>query len=379
MSLRKHNKICIQQKLEHKIIHGLSCEWEKVLGVLNQSQSRLMKKSMKKPLISIKDMKSRFGFWSAGKREICISRNFVLNYSWNDVRDLLLHEMAHQFAGEVLNAANEPPHGPSFQKACELLRANPKSTGNYKPLSERIFYGLKGEEDKITLRIKKLMALAESKNQHEAEAAMAKAYELISKYNLTILEDNKKQDFCSMFIGTPALRHPREEYHLAHLLQDYCFVYGLWISAYVLEKGKMGGVLEISGEPHNLKTASYVYDFIKNYINSQWTDYNKDKRLNRYRKTDFSIGIINGFCEKLESEKKNKKLIKDSLALVNTKNSLLKKYTAHRYPYTQSFRHKAVCRDETVLHDGMRVGEKLIIFKGITTKKDNDRKPLLTI
>ena len=112
------------------------------------------------------------------------------------------------------------------------------------------------------LRIKKLMALAQSQNQHEAEAAMAKAHQLIGKYNVDLLTHEENRDFVSVFVGKPALRHFREEYALARLLTDFYFVFGIWMPAYVVDKGKMGSVLEISGTVQNTKIAHYVYDFV---------------------------------------------------------------------------------------------------------------------
>ena len=145
------------------------------------------------------------------------------------------------------------------------------------------------------------MALAESPNQHEAEAAMAKAHDLIAKYNLDLLSRTENRDFISLFVGRPALRHFAEDYSLAHLLQDFYFVQGIWVSSYVPEKRRMGRVLEISGTIPNVKMAGYVHDFVQRFIHSQWTEYNQDKGLNRYRLTDFAVGIIEGFRSKLES------------------------------------------------------------------------------
>ena len=112
------------------------------------------------------------------------------------------------------------------------------------------------------------MSLAKSTNRHEAEAAMTKAHDLMRKYNIDLLNKSSHRNFVSMFIGSPALRHHREEYHLANLLQKYYFVQGLWVSSYVLAKEKMGRVFEISGVPENVKIASYVYDFVKHTIDS---------------------------------------------------------------------------------------------------------------
>ncbi len=68
----------------------------------------------------------------------------------------------------------------------------------------------------------------------------------------------------------------------------------------------MGRVLEISGTLQNVKIASYVYDFVHNYINSSWAIYNKNKKHSRYRKTDFATGIIDGFTSKLSHQKESK-------------------------------------------------------------------------
>ncbi len=112
-------------------------------------------------------------------------------------------------------------------------------------------------------RIKKLLALAESSNAHEAEAAMMKAHELIAKYNIDLINTNERREFMSIFLGKPALRHWREDYHLAGLIQDFYFVQGIWVPAYVVDKEKMGRVLELSGTARNLKIAEYVLEFVR--------------------------------------------------------------------------------------------------------------------
>jgi len=102
MSFHKSNEILIQEEIERRILHGLACEWEEALWVLDSPYEELMRK----PLFSLGDMKSKLGEWSREKREICLSRNLVLNHSWDAVREVLLHEMAHQFADEVLGASD---------------------------------------------------------------------------------------------------------------------------------------------------------------------------------------------------------------------------------------------------------------------------------
>lgn len=346
---------------ERSLLHGLACEWAKALWVLSSAHRR----RMRPPLFILRDRQDRWGSWSKEKREISLSRDLVLNHSWDAVCEVLLHEMAHQFTDEVFAVVHEPPHGPQFHQACFLLRANPKASGSYRTLDERMSQESSSPQNKMMDRVKKLMALAASSNHHEADSAMAKAYDLIAKYNLNLLSQNADRNFASVFVGQPALRHPPEDYSLAHLLQDFYFVQGIWVSTYVPEKGKMGRVLEVSGTIQNIKLASYVHDFVRRFIHSQWAEYNNGKRLNRYRQTDFAVGIIEGFRAKLERQSKEKGKKEDSLSLMKMEDPLLRKYIAYKYPHTIKVKRGIASQDKNVLKDGRRVGERLIIAKGI--------------
>jgi len=358
-----HEK-ALQQELERRILHGLVMEWENALWVLSPSD----RARMHKPFFRLKPLKDRLGYWCAERREICLSKDLVSRHPWDAVREVLVHEIAHQFAHEVLGARNAPAHGPLFRKACECLRANPKASGTYPPLDERIHRNAQDNKDRILRRIQKLLALAESKNRYEAESAMTKAHALIAKYNIDLLASHEDRHFVSMFLGEPALRHFREDYHLAGLLQDFYFVFGLWVSAYVFDKGKMGRVLEITGTSQNIKMAAYVHDFVRYFIDSQWTTYNRDKKLNRYRKTDFAVGIIEGFRSKLKAKNRKKGFNTPCDSLVTVEDPLLLAYADHKYPHTRSFRPKVSSQDQTVMTDGRRLGKRLVISKAVTEK-----------
>ena len=354
-------------ELEHRMLHGLACEWEAAIYVLDSAHQSLMKQ----PLFSLRSMHSRWGYWDGSRNEICLSRQLVHHYSWDSVREVLLHEMAHQMTDRVFGANTEKPHGPAFKKACHFLRANPKASGASPPLAERIQQDSNSPVDKIIRRVQKLLSLAQSHNQHEAEAAMLKAHELIEKYNLDQLEQNKHRNFVSLFAGKPALRHPREAYSLANLLLDFYFVQGLWVPAFVLEKNKMGRVLEISGTREHIQMAHYAYDFISSFINREWLHYNQTKKLTRRRKTDFAVGIIEGFRNQLTANSKQRipKGNRSSRNIIHVSDPMLDKYFGYRYPHTVNIKKNALHQDKTVLNDGIRIGQKMILSKGIVQKK----------
>lgn len=364
MSSNRSKQTAIGEDLERRILHGLACEWQEAVSILDSPQRNLMRM----PLFCLDNMKNRLGEWSSEKRQIRLSRSLVLEHSWASVVEVLVHEIAHQFADEVLGVGYEPPHGPMFKYACHVLRANPRASGRYQPLDDRIIRGSASNQDTIILRVKKLMALAQSRNKHEAEAAAAKAHELIAKHNVDLLARRESRDFVSTFAGRPALRHSREDYALAVLLTDFYFVRGIWVPAYVVDKGRMGRALEITGTAQNIEIAGYVYDFVRRSIDSQWDEYNGHRGLNRYRKTDFAVGVINGLAAKLKRQGQAGEKRGGFYPLVKLQDPLLKEYVAYRYPRVSNVAGRSLRHDSKVFNDGVKVGANLVVSKGVSDK-----------
>jgi predicted SprT family Zn-dependent metalloprotease len=125
--------------------------------------------------LAISDDRSRLGFFAPDPRRIELSRELVSNHAWGTVVEVLKHEMAHQFVHELLGHRDETSHGPSFQRVCEQLGIDPRASGL--PAETR-------ERSPILDRVKKLLALANSPNQHEAETAMRMAHRLMLRHNL---------------------------------------------------------------------------------------------------------------------------------------------------------------------------------------------------
>ncbi|MBI5143344.1 MAG: DUF2786 domain-containing protein [Nitrospirae bacterium] len=355
--------------LERRILHGIALEWESAASALPPAY----RGAMRMPVFAIADMRDKWGLWSGSIREITLSRKLVTEHPWDCAREVLHHEMAHQFADEVFRARGEPPHGPSFRKACGILRANPKASGDYPLLDARIAGESGHAEDKMLLRVKKLLALAGSPNRHEAETAMSMAHDLIARYNIDLIERNGERDFLSAFAGRPALRHQRQESHMANLLQDHYFVRIIWVHSYVVEKGGMGTVIEISGTPKNVRLAGYVYDYVKRFIDVEWSAYNKGGTHGERRKTDFAVGVIEGFRNKLRAsaskrpaDGEQRESAERTLACI--KDPKLEDYFHARYPYIRTRRGSSRRVDGRVLQDGRELGGALVIHEGINER-----------
>lgn len=362
-----------REEMERLVLRGLCCEWQRAALQLKESE----RNGLLQPLFAIRDLKRKWGTWSSERREISLGSELVYNHPWNAVREVLLHEMAHQYADQIFHADNEPPHGPGFKKACHLLRADPRASSSHPLLDQRLSDELPREEGGMLCRIRKLMALAQSANRFEAEAAMNKAHELMRRHQVDFTSGPTRNDLISAFVGKPALRHFREHYRLSNLLQDFYFVCGIWIPAYVVEKGRMGSVLEITGRIQNVKIARYVHDFVIRVIDAHWNEYTRERKFSRHRKSDFAIGLIEGFRKRLEEKAGGRNEVEGNLSLMKSRDQELEREIAYRYPHLRKIRGWAVKRDERVLQDGLRIGRDLILYKGIEERNRGERKRLL--
>ncbi len=355
-----------QAELERRVLRGLALEWEAALWVLPAG----LRDAMRPPMFTLKNLKSRLGTWDGARREIALSLDLVFRHSWDSVREVLRHETAHQLAEEVLRGRQEPPHGPAFREACRLLGADPRASAELRPLDQVCQPESRPWGDRRIERARKLLALAGSPNRHEAEAAMAKAHEMVLKYNLDLLEARAPREYVSLFALEPRLRHPIEHYHLAGLLQDFYFVRCVWPRAFVLEKARMGRALEISGTVQNVRLAGYVCDFVRRFIDREWAEYNRDRRLDRFRKSDFAIGIVKGFRSRLEKQVESRGSARGprSASLVLLRDPQLEEHIACRYPRLVSVRRRGGMSDPAVLRAGVRAGRRLVLHKGIETR-----------
>jgi hypothetical protein len=281
-------------ELERLIVHGLGCEWEEACAALAPS----VRRQLRRPLFALIDLERRWGSWSRDRQEITLSRTLARDHGWGDVRDVLLHEMAHQVADQALNGLNEPPHGPAFRTACGMLGADPRASGSFPTLRQRLELAAGEDGDRQLRVIRKLLRLAGSPNRHEAEAAMLKAHELMARQTRNAIAANTPRQYMSVFVGEPALRHARSRYHLAALLRDFYFVMPVWVPAYVVPKGRMGRVLEISGTPKNVQTAGRVAGLIDGVARREWRPAGIGRGA---RFDDFVLGILDAFRTRLEA------------------------------------------------------------------------------
>lgn len=354
----------LNAKLQRAIIHGLVLQWDQIRAELPPDlQSRL-----RPPMMSLRPMRRRWAFFDLQHREMAFSITLVTSHPWDAVVDVLRHEMAHQLSLEIMGGAGQRPHGATFLKACKLLQADPRASGQYPTLKERIRQNGSTPADRILRRIQKLMSLAASNHPHEAESAMAKAHELMARYQYDLIESDTKRSFFSQFAGAPALRHFQWAYRLAHLLEAYYFVQGVWVPAYIIAKQRMGKVLEISGTAANVQMAAYVHDCVTRWIDRTWHQLKAmGRRRNGYRRDQFALGVVEGFERKLASTRQAMKAADSALALVLAADPQLDTYVDQRYPRLTCFRRSSLADSDRGYDDGVQAGARLVISKPVAS------------
>ena len=332
---------------------GHRYDWE------NQERFR---RRLARPLIVLGDSTTHLGRWHSQGRTLEMSRTLVLTRPWLEVASVLEHEMAHQFVDEVLHVVGEPPHGPTFRRVCAERGIDGRAAGSpcaAAPVDPNA-PGADPGVDRVLDRIRKLLALAGSPNQHEAEIAMRKAHELMLRHNVEATAARVEQSYEVRHLGDPGKRGNRVESDIAGLLLEFFFVKVIRVPIFVPRLGKAGAVYEIAGTRANVEMASHVYAFLLATSERLWSENRHDTRVRNGRdRLAYQSGVINGFREKLLSERKDLK----QTGLVWVGDSELDRFYHARHPRITTRRHSVQLNGAHAA--GREAGRNVVLHKPV--------------
>ena len=294
---------------------------------------------------------NQLGTWSRGGRTLRIDTFFAMSSPWPSVRDVLLHEMAHQFVDEVYSGVEEAPHGPTFQSVCARFGIDGRASGT--PVA---VHG--NTQSRIVERVRKLLALATSANQHEAEAAMNTAQALLLKYNID-LAATAEEDVVSRIVGQAALRHSEEEKVLSAILTKHFFVKGIWVHVYMPRRAQWGKAMEICGTRENVDMAVYVHEFLQSTTERLWVS--QGVGHTRTSLARFRAGAYLGFYQKL-SEQAAKHA---QTGLVWVGDPRVDEWYATRHPHTRKVQTSGFRRDSDY-QQGHLAGRSIVLNRPIS-------------
>lgn len=251
------------------------------------------------PVFALSGAAARLGRWVRATRTLELSRALAVERPWPEVLAVLQHEMAHQFVDEVLGVHDETAHGETFQRVCAERGIDARAAGAPVPAEAD-----GGDLDRVLERIRKLLALAGSPNQHEAELAMRKAHELMLRHNVEAAAARGERSFEVRHLGDPLRRATRVEADVVSLLSQFFFVKVIRVPVWMARHGRRGHVYEILGTRPNVEMASHVHAFLLATAERLWRENRGDRRVRSGRdRMQYQSGVVRGFHEKLAAER----------------------------------------------------------------------------
>ena len=336
-------------ELDRALLTALLRDWHQ----LNQERFR---GALKAPVFALSGhgpaTGQNLGLWASSGRTLHLDRNFVIVAPWPAVREVMLHEMAHQFVDEIYKVRDETPHGPTFQTVCSRFGIDARASGAPDMRAED------APTHRIVERARKLFALARSANQHEAESAMNAAQALLLKYNLDSSATGA-EDVVWKTVGEPALRHTEDEKVLGGILTKHFFVRGIWINVYLPLRGEWGSVLEICGTRENVEMALYVHAFLQDTTLRLWETHGVGHT--RTALARFRAGAYHAFFQKLTEQATRHA----ETGLVWVGDARVDEWFEQRHPRVRTVRSTGFRRDSDY-QQGKAAGRDIVLNRPIT-------------
>jgi hypothetical protein len=331
------------------------------------------------PIIELVDSGKYFGIWKSGIRTIKLSERLIEEHSWDVVVNVLKHEMAHQIVTEYFKS--DEKHGELFHQACRMIgvpeqlrRATGDLPQGIRETSER---DIDSDTRKILEKVRKLLSLAQSKNEHESFLAMKKANELIEKYNIDRLERNTDSKYTYKIINPKKKRIENYQRRICLILRDYFYVYTIFSRIYHPGKCDYYKTIELCGTIENVLMAEYVYYFLLEKLASLWEYHQSNNGSPGSKKRSYWLGVVDGFRDKLGKMEKEKNgngkykysINKTTSALVCADDLMLKEFIDMRFPRLSNRRHQPVKIDHHTYKAGKKDGKKINLHRGICRKE----------
>jgi hypothetical protein len=339
---------------------------------------------MRLPVFEISESVKTLGAWHSATRTLQLSRHLISNYPWSTTLQVLKHEMAHQLCSEVF-CGGEKFHGDAFHKACDILGVIPAFRYSANISCETAGEVTSGASFTVAGRgfvnkVEKLLALAQSANEHEATLAMQKANELIERHNIVSLEQGWEQNYVSVRIDKKRKRIERYQRHICMILMDFFFVRTVLAKMYDPVRNETFKVIELFGTVENVAIGEYCYYFLENRLAFLWSE-NK-YQFNGYTRTEknsYYLGLLKGFYEKLDSHRKN--IEKDTgrqenNAMILQEDQKLTEFVGLTFPRLKKSRSKGAKVYRNTFQKGVKAGKSITLTKGVTVRSCSHGKLL---
>ncbi|MGW8192726.1 MAG: SprT-like domain-containing protein [Desulforhopalus sp.] len=326
------------------------------------------------PIFEITNSKKEIGGWCSATATLRLSQQLIWNVSWSVTQQVLRHEMAHQLCS-IWRGKAGTPHGEAFQEACEILGVLPEYRRREICLSDPLTLanGRSSAPEQgrgLMAKVEKLLALAESSNAHEAALAMEKATALIEKYHLEKLDGTGAHRYAYCIIDRKRKRIEGYQRSIATILQNFFFVRVVLSRLYDPQHNETYRTIELFGTRENVAIGEYCYYFLENRLSLLWANNGKRfRRSARAEKNSFYLGILRGFSQKLETQKKSRTVRHPDpqlRALVRMEDEKLARYMGLRFPRLKKVASRGAKVYRDTFEQGVKAGKTISFAEGVT-------------
>lgn len=346
------------------------------------------------PVIEIIDSVTVFGHWRATGRTIGISRHLIVNHGWDVTVNVLKHEMAHQICNEVFHAQGRP-HDLDFHRACDMLglpkkycRAVIDVTG----LSAEMpgtSAGLDGR-GRLIEKIRKLLALSTSTNEHEAQVALQMAVRIMEKHRFDEADiEEEGNEAIYRILPTGKKRVATYQRLITSLLSRYFQVTVIHSQLYDPVVDQVCRTFEIFGRRDHVEIAEHCYHFLENRLVSLWRAYqNNIAGSARNSKNSYYLGILHGFHANLEEIRQKEvtgeiagRTGPDEMVSAHPpaiqKDKAVEECLRRRYPRLQRQKNKNSRVSLSIFNQGVMAGREITLNTAIPRGNSSERPKLL--
>lgn len=300
--------------------------------------------------------KNKLGYFDPLTFRIGLNQTLMYQIKDHILKDILRHELAHLICF-VRYQTDDAPHGTYFKQICTELEWSEKvskASLNIDMANETVGNLV---SEKLIIKIKNLLKLADSDNEHESALATMKANQLLLKHNLLNIELDRQYVYVDSIYTSKR--------HNAKIDAFYKIVSKFMVKPLIVSKGEVVE-LEVTGSKENIELARYIVHFLDHEFERLWK---RQSELKGSRaKNSFFRGLSLGFEMKLEQSEQSFSTDQRS-ALVQIYQDLdIIQQKIHKRISTITSHSKT---DDHALSSGISMGKNLTITPGI---KQSQRK-----
>ncbi len=333
------------------------------------------------PILRINRDRRQMGSWSATDRILGLSEALIGNHPWRVTLRILKHEMAHQICSE-LYSRQDVDHGPLFRQACDRLgleaafqRAGADLTEGLAELDAGSCITRQGRQ--IIDRVRKLLALGGSDNEHEAALAVQRAAELLARHRLDFDALAEGEGLVHRTINTGGRTLPVHRKAICNILETCFLVRVICASLYDPLADVSLKTIEVLGREEDAAIAEHCYHFLEDRLEVLWQRNRRAFAGNgRTARQSYFLGLLAGFRQTLErglaaSRAATGKLVQGKAQPaaaglpVLTAEQRLEEFVASRFPRLRRMRSQGISMHPEAYRQAVAEGRELTLHRPV--------------